>query len=91
MGEIVELDVRQLRTVAARVNDAAGRIDEMPWPSLEPDALAGSEVAAATEPGPLPPRLAAAVAAMRGWAAAARAAASAFEDAERRSGGRFGR
>ncbi|MCV7281030.1 hypothetical protein H7J88_15410 [Mycolicibacterium flavescens] len=91
MGEFVELDVRQLRTVAARVSDAATRIAEMPWPSFDPDALAGARVAGAAETCPVPPRLAAAVTAMQAWAAAARTAADAFDDAERRNGGRFAR
>ncbi|SEH76283.1 hypothetical protein SAMN04489835_3794 [Mycolicibacterium rutilum] len=91
MGEIVELDVRQLRTVAERVTGAAGRIAEMPWPSLDPDALTGAASAEVTETAAVATRLAGVVADMRAWAASARTAADAFDDAEHRTGDRFRR
>lgn len=91
MGEIVELDVSQLRTVADRVMTAADRIAEMRWPESNPDDLRGSAVAGVVEPAPVAPGLAEVVATMRGWALAARISADAFERAEHRAGDRIGR
>ncbi|MGE2720754.1 DUF7162 family protein [Mycolicibacterium celeriflavum] len=91
MGEIVEVDVSQLRSVADRVMTAADRIAEMPWPELNPDDLRGAAVAAVAAPMPVAPGLADVVATMRGWALAARISADAFERAEQRTGDRLGR
>lgn len=91
MGEIVEVDVSQLRTVADRVMTAADRIAEMRWPELNPDDLRGATVAAAADAAPVAPGLAEVVATMRGWALAARISADAFERAEQRTGDRLGR
>nr|WP_090346544.1 hypothetical protein [Mycolicibacterium malmesburyense]CRL79167.1 hypothetical protein CPGR_05167 [Mycolicibacterium malmesburyense] len=91
MGEIVEVDVSQLRTVADRVMTAADRIAEMRWPELNPDDLRGAAVVTAAARTPVAPGLADVVATMRGWALAARISADAFERAEHRSGDRLGR
>jgi hypothetical protein len=82
MGEIVEVDLTQLRAVADRVVDAAEQIAQMRWPTLDPDDLRGSAVGA---------RLTEVVANMRGWALAAHMSADAFERADRRNGERLGR
>lgn len=91
MGEIVELDVSQLRTVADRVLTAAERIAEMRWPESDPDELPGSTVGSIDAEALVAPGLADVVAGMRGWALAARNSASAFERAERHNRDRFGR
>ncbi|KUI23265.1 hypothetical protein AU193_00405 [Mycobacterium sp. GA-1285] len=90
MGEIVEVDVAQLRTVADRVRSAAHRIAEIPWPELSPDELRGAAVAEAAATGRAP-GFAEVVVSMRGWALAARSSADAFERAEQRNGDRLGR
>lgn len=91
MGEIVEVDVSQLRTVADRVMTAADKIAEMRCPELNPDDLRGAAVAEVAAPTPVAPGLADVVATMRGWALAARISADAFESAEQRNGERLGR
>jgi hypothetical protein len=91
MGEIVEVDVSQLRTVADRVMTAAERIAEMHWPELDHDELRGAAVGNIATSAPVAPGLAEVVANMRGWALAARISADAFERAERHNGDRLGR
>ncbi|KUH71950.1 hypothetical protein AU184_20040 [Mycolicibacterium novocastrense] len=91
MGEIVKVDVSQLRTVADWVMTAADRIAEMRWPELNPDELAGAAVADVAATGAVAPGLAEVVANMRGWALAARISADAFERAELRTADRVGK
>ncbi|KUI21139.1 hypothetical protein AU192_11905 [Mycobacterium lehmannii] len=91
MGEIVEVDVSQLRTVAQKVMAAADRIAEMRWPELNPGELPGAAVADVAATAPVAPGLAEVVANMRGWALAARISADAFERAEQRTAVRVGR
>ncbi|WP_326546383.1 hypothetical protein QGN32_22545 [Mycolicibacterium sp. ND9-15] len=91
MGEIVEVDVSQLRTVAGRVASAAERIAEMHWPELDPDELRGAAVGKLAASTLVAPGLAEVVADMRGWALTARSSADAFERAERHNGDRLGR
>jgi hypothetical protein len=89
MGEIVQVDLTQLRTVANRVTDAAEQIAQMRWPTLDPDDLQGSAVGNIAAPVVVAARLTEVVANMRGWAVAAHMAADAFERAERRNGERL--
>lgn len=91
MGEIVEVDVSQLRTVADRVMTAAERIAEMRWPESDPDELRGAAVGNVAAAALVAPGLAEVVANMRGWALAARISADAYERAERHNGHRLGR
>ncbi|KUI42846.1 hypothetical protein AU198_07070 [Mycobacterium sp. GA-1199] len=91
MGEIVEVDVSQLRTVANRVMTAADQIVEMRWPELNPDELPGAAVADVAATGSVAPGLAEVVADMDGWALAARISADAFERAELRTADRVGK
>lgn len=91
MGEIVEVDVSQLRTVADRVMTAADRMAEMRWPESDPEELPGAAVGNIAASALIAPGLAEVVANMRGWALAARISADAFEHAERRNGDRLGR
>lgn len=91
MGEIVELDVSQLRTDADRVRAAAERIAEMHWPGMQPDDLDGAAVGDVAASELVAPALAEVVADMRGWTVAARISADAFERAERHNGDRLGR
>jgi hypothetical protein len=90
MGEIVEVDLTQLRTVANRVMDAAEQIAQMRWPALDPDDLQGSVVRNIAAPVLVAAKLTDVVANMRGWAVAAHMSADAFERADRRNGERFG-
>jgi hypothetical protein len=89
MGEIVEVDPTQLRTVANRVMAAADQVVQMRWPTLDSDGLPGSAVGKVGAPVLVAAKLTDVVANMRGWALAARMAADAFERAERRNGERF--
>jgi hypothetical protein len=89
MGEIVQVDLTQLRAVANRVTDAAEHIAQMRWPTLDPDDLQGSAVGNIAAPVLVAARLTEVVANMRGWAVAAHMAADAFERAERRNGERL--
>jgi hypothetical protein len=91
MGEIVEVDLTQLRAVADRVVDAAELIAQMRWPTLDPDDLRGSAVGNIAAPVLVAARLTEVVANMRGWALAAHMSADAFERADRRNGERLGR
>jgi hypothetical protein len=91
MGEIVEVDLAKLRTVANRVMDAAEQIAQMRWPTLDPDDLAGAAVGNVAAPVIIAARLTDIVANMRGWAVAAHMSADAFERADRRNGEHLGR
>ena len=91
MGEIIEVDVPQLRTVAERVMTAAERITEMRWPESNPDELPGAAVGDIDASALVAPGLAEVVAHMRGWALAARTSADAFERAERHNSDRLER
>jgi chorismate mutase len=90
MGEIVEVDLTQLRAVANRVMDCAEKIAKMRWQTLDPDDLAGSAVGNAAAPVLVAARLTEVVANMRGWALAAHMSADAFERADRHNGERLG-
>ena len=89
MGEIVEVDLTQLRAVADRVMDAAEQIAEMRWPTLDPDDLQGSAVGRIAAPDLVAARLTDVVANMLGWAVAAHMSADALERADRRNGDLF--
>jgi hypothetical protein len=89
MGEIVEVDLAQLRTAANRVMTAAEHVAQMHWPALDPDNLQGSAVGGIASPVLVAAKLSDVVANMRGWALAAHMAADAFEGAERRNDERF--
>jgi hypothetical protein len=91
MGEITEVDLTQLRTVADHVMASAEKIAEMHWPSLDPDELRGSAVGGIAAPVLIAARLNDVLATMRGWAVAAHMSADALERADRRNGERFGR
>jgi type II secretory pathway component PulM len=89
MGEIVEVDLTQLRAVADRVMDAATQINEMRWPTLDPDELRGSAVSGVAAHVLVAARLDDVVKNMQGWAMAAHMSADAFERADVRNGDRF--
>jgi hypothetical protein len=91
MGEIVEVDLTKLRTVANRVMDAAENIAQMRWPTLDPDDLQGAAVGNVAAPVLIAAKLTDVVANMRGWAVAAHMSADAFERADRRHGEHLGR
>jgi hypothetical protein len=91
MGEIVEVDLSQLRTAANSVMESAEHIAQMRWPTLDPDELQGSAVGNIAAPVLVAARLTDVVANMRGWALAAHMSADAFERADRRNGERLGR
>jgi hypothetical protein len=91
MGEIVEVDLTQLRAVANRVTESAENIAQMSWPTLNSDDLQGSAVGHIAAPVLVAARLAEVVAHMRGWAVAAHMSADAFERADRRNGERLER
>ena len=90
MGEIVEVDLTQLRAVANRVMESAERIAQMRWPTLDPDDLSGSAVGNVAAPVLVAARLTEVVANMRGWAVAAHMSADAFERTDRSNGERLG-
>ena len=91
MGGNTEIDLYALRSVADRVTEAAESIDEMRWPTMPTDELAGSTVGKLPAPDLIAAKLADVVANMRGWAVAARMSADAFERADLRSADRFHR
>jgi hypothetical protein len=90
LGEIVEVDLTQLRAVANRVMDAAEQIAQMRWPTLDPDDLPGSAVGTVAATVLVAARLTEVVANMRGWAVAAHMSADAFEKADHRNGENLG-
>lgn len=89
MGEILEVDLTQLRGVADHVMSAADSVAEMRWPALDADELRGSVVGGIAAPVLIAARLDDVVANMRGWAVAAHLSADAFERAEHRNAGRI--
>jgi hypothetical protein len=89
MGEILEVDLAELRGVADRVMAAVDQIAEIHWPSLHFDDLRGSSVGGIAAPVLIAARLNDVIANMRGWAIAARLSADAFERAESRNAGRL--
>lgn len=88
MGEILEVDLTQLRGIADRVIAAVDQIAEIRWPSLDSDELRGSAVGSVAAPVLIAARLNDVLANMRGWAMAAQLSADAFERAESRNAGR---
>ena len=91
MGEIAEVDLTELRSVADRVMEAARAIAEMRWPTLDPDDLQTSAVGNVAAPVLIAARLTDVVANMQGWALAAHMSADAFERRDHRNSERFGR
>jgi hypothetical protein len=91
MGEILEVDLTQLRGVADHVMSVADSVAEMRWPTLDADELRGSAVGGIAAPVLIAARLNDVIANMRGWAMAAHMSADAFEGAEGRSTVRFTR
>jgi hypothetical protein len=91
MGGRTEVDLGHLRTVADHVMQAADRIAEMRWPTMNSDALQGSAVGNIAAPVLVAARLTDVVANMRGWAVAAHMSADAFERTDRRNAERLGR
>jgi hypothetical protein len=89
MGEIVEVDPTQLRSVADCVLAAADQIARISRPAPHPDALRGSRVGGIGAPVLVAARLGEVVADMQGWVTAVRLSADAFERAEHRTGERF--
>jgi hypothetical protein len=88
MGEILEVDLTELRGAADRVMAAVDQIAEIHWPSLDSDELRGSAVGGIAAPVLIAARLNDVLANMRGWAMAAHLSADAFERAESRNAGR---
>ncbi len=84
------MDAAAVRALADRVLDGGNRLDEIHWPTLASDALAGSTVSAATASPAAEDRLADVVAHLRTWASAVRASAAAIEQAELHHEGRLG-
>jgi hypothetical protein len=91
MGEITEVDLTELRSVADRVMAAASEIAEMRWPTLNSDDMPGSAVGNVAAPVLVAARLTDVVANMRGWALAAHMSADAFERRDHRNSERLGR
>jgi hypothetical protein len=89
MGEILDVDLNELRGVADRVMSAADSVAGMRWPALDPDELRGSAVGGIAAPVLIAARLDDVVANMRGWAVAAHLSADAFERAEHHNAGRI--
>jgi hypothetical protein len=80
----VRMDAAAVRAKAGRVLECADRLDEIRWPTLASDALVGSAVSSATALSSAEDGLADVVTHLRSWATAARAAATAVEQAESR-------
>ncbi|MCZ8380773.1 hypothetical protein O6P37_18045 [Mycobacterium sp. CPCC 205372] len=91
MGGHTEVDPGRLRASADSVRRAADELGGFRWPTLDVEALRGSDVGQSAVPAVLAARAAGLVTALRDWADAAVAAAAAFERAEQGSAGRFGR
>ncbi len=85
----VRMDAAAVRALADRVLDGADRLDEIRWPTMASDALAGSAVGAATASAAAEDRLADVVARLRTWASAVQASVAAIERAELRHEGRL--
>lgn len=91
MGGHTEVDPALLRASADSVRHAADRLDDFSWPTLDVEALRESDVGRSAVPGALAGRAAGLATALRDWADAAAAAATAFERAEQGAAHRFGR
>lgn len=76
------MDAAAVRANADQVLERADRLDEIHWPTLASGALVGSAVSSATALSSAEDRLADVVAHLRSWTTAARAAATAVEQAE---------
>ncbi len=76
------MDAAAVRGLADSVLDGADRLDEIYWPTVASEALAGSSVSAATTSPAAEDRLVDVVAHLRSWASAVRASALAIEQAE---------
>jgi hypothetical protein len=90
MGGHLEVDPARLRASADAVRDAADELGGFSWPTLDVEALPGSDVGRSAVPGVLAARAVDLVGALRDWADAAVAAAAAFEHAEQGAAHRFG-
>jgi hypothetical protein len=86
----VKMDATTVKALAERVLDGADRLDEIRWPTVASDALAGSTVGSAIADPAAEERLADVVAHLRTWATAVRAAVAALERAEVRHANRLG-
>ncbi|MCV7225219.1 DUF7162 family protein [Mycolicibacterium komossense] len=84
-------DLPRLRVVANRVDRAADAIDRYRCAGLHAEDLAGSAVGGIAAPAVVAVRLEDVVGQLRGWATAARIAASAFATAEQNSMARLDR
>ena len=84
------MDVTAARALAERVLDGADRLEEIRWPTMPSDALAGSTVGSAIADPATKDRLADVIAHLRTWATAVQAAATALEGAEVRHAHRLG-
>ncbi|MGA5466519.1 DUF7162 family protein [Mycobacterium sp. NPDC050041] len=91
MGGHTEVDPARLRASADSVRRAADELGGLPWPTLDVEALGGSDVGRAAVPGVLAALAAELAAALWDWAGAAVAAAAAFEGTEQGAAHRFGR
>jgi hypothetical protein len=91
MAEIpLTVDVIGLHDVATRVEQAAEVIAGFRFAGLPGSELTGSAVAGVAAPGLIAARLGDVPADLRGWAAAARTSAGAFEAAEQNGVARLG-
>ncbi|CAN5248087.1 hypothetical protein BH11ACT7_BH11ACT7_35540 [soil metagenome] len=79
----VTVDLDRLRAAANRVQRSAQTLSRFELPGLDGDAMAGSLVGRVAGPVSVASRLADLSASIRGWADAARSAASAFDDVDR--------
>ena len=84
------MDVTAVRALARQVGDAADRVDDIGWPTLESHAIAESAVSAAARHPLIEERVADVVARMRTWAATAEASATAIDAAQRHHVHRLG-
>ena len=74
-----------LRAGADDIDRIAQLLAELPWPTIEPTALAGTRVSVATCSPRVAMRVDDVIADMRAWSTAARTTAAEFERAERRN------
>jgi hypothetical protein len=84
------MDATAVRALAERVLDSADRLDEIRWPTVASDALAGSTAGSAIADPAAEERLADVVTHLRTWATAVRADAAAMERAEMGHANRLG-
>ncbi len=76
------MDLVAVRAMASHVLDGAARLDELHWPTISSDALAGSAVESVVALPLAADRLADVVGRLRTWAATVRAAAADVERAD---------